>query len=130
MSQPYSQPLRLTAISSGNSSDRSSIVAYEMHLVESTTYGSTIASVGQASMQAVQLPQWSVIGSSYSRSRFSRISPRKTQEPNSFVITFECFPIQPTPARIAQGFSITGEVSTQTFPAAPGISTTIQSRSE
>src|SRR5208283_3299028 len=111
MSHPY------THWSNRGSSDlsispRCSTVRYEMHLFESTTYGSTIAFVGHASRQAVHVPQKSSIGVSYSRSSVEIISPRNTHEPKSFVIRFVCFPLHPIPARSAQTLSITGPVST------------------
>jgi hypothetical protein len=60
-------------------------------------------------------------------SRFSKISPRNTQEPASFVITLECLPSQPIPARTAHALSITGAVSTHTRPLASGASSEIRS---
>src|SRR4028119_1080131 len=92
-----------------------------MQRFESIIRGSTIAFVGQASRQAVQLPQKSCVsGASYSNSMSSKISPRKTQEPHSRVIKLECFPIQPNPARCAHALSIIGAVSTQIFAVAVG----------
>jgi hypothetical protein len=41
----------------------SSIVRYEMHRRASSSYGATIAPVGQAEMHAVQVPQCAVTGS-------------------------------------------------------------------
>ena len=46
---------------------RDSIVRYEIHLVASNIFGPTKALVGQASMQAEQLPQLLVVGSSIGR---------------------------------------------------------------
>src|SRR5437763_2837354 len=94
-----------------------------MHLVESTTYGSTIAAVGHASKHAVQVPQWSsTISVSYSSSIFKTSEPMNTHEPCSLVIRFECFPSQPSPARTAQALSIKGTVSMHIFPTAKGAS--------
>jgi len=76
-----------------------------------------IASVGQASIQAVQEPHKLVVNVlSYSNSKSVTISPRKTQVPKSFVIKFVCFPIQPNPALCAHTFSDIGDVSTQHIP--------------
>src|SRR3972149_9732566 len=83
-----------------------------MHRFESRTYGSTIASVGHASIHALHEPQKSAMGSSYTRSRSVMISPRNTHEPYSFVMTFVCFPSHPIPALTAHALSITGPVST------------------
>src|SRR6476620_5531869 len=56
ISHPNAQSLNFPFTSAGMFS-LSSIVKYEMHLLPSTTYGATIASVGHASMQAVHDPQ-------------------------------------------------------------------------
>src|SRR3989339_696800 len=111
MSQPKTQLSRY-GLSSSENSPRCSIVRYEIHLFESSTYGSTIASVGHASMHAVHEPQKSAIGSSYSNSRSTMISPRNIHEPYSFEMTLVCFPSHPTPARTAHALSMTGPVST------------------
>ncbi len=58
--------------------------------------------VGQAVMQRVQVPQWSVENfSSGSSSMPSKISARKKVEPACGLISMEFFPIQPKPARCA-----------------------------
>ena len=57
MSQPKTQFSRFDPIGSGSTSSRSSIVPYEIHFVASSRYGSISAPVGQASRQAVHLPQ-------------------------------------------------------------------------
>ena len=61
-----------------------SIVKYEIHLLESSLYASYIASVGHASIHAVQLPQWSVTSLSYSSSRSNIISAKKKKDPTFF----------------------------------------------
>ena len=88
------------------------MVKYEIHLFESTTYGSTIAFVGQASMQAVQLPQKSSCGKSLSSFVEVKIVARKIHEPKSFEIKLLCFPLQPIPDFCAKYFSKIGPVST------------------
>lgn len=111
-SQPYSQPSRLLRMSSGNStSGLVSIVQYEMQRRASTTYGSTIAFVGHASIQAVHVPQWSAIGSSGSRSIVEITTPKKKKLPMSRRKMLLCFPCQPNPDRTAHCFSKTGPVS-------------------
>ena len=62
---------------------RSSMVRYEMQRRASSSKGATMACVGQAGMQAVQLPQCAVAGSSTGSGRSVRISPRKKYEPAS-----------------------------------------------
>ncbi len=76
--------------------------------------GATIAPVGHAGMQAWQVPQWALAGSSGGNGRSVRISPRKNHEPASRAIRLVCLPIQPSPASRACAFSSTGALSTQT----------------
>src|ERR1700686_1238093 len=91
---------------------RFSIVRYEMHLLESSWYGARIASVGQASMQRVQVPHRSGAGMSGASSRDVRITPKKNHEP-LFLLMMQVFlPIQPTPAYFAKTRSTIGPVST------------------
>src|SRR3989304_2609616 len=111
MSHPKTQRSNLDVRFFSNG-PRCSIVRYDMHLPASRTYGSAMAPVGHASMHAVHDPHISVSGSATSRSRDTIRVPRNTQDPNPRVMTFVCFPIQPTPAREAQTLSITGPVST------------------
>ena len=48
-----------------------------------------------------------------------RFFPRNSQEPCVRETRLVCLPCQPMPARSANGFSITGAVSTNTFTAGP-----------
>ena len=57
-----------------------------MHLLPSTLWGSYNAPVGQASKQAVQLPQWSVCAWSYSKSKSKISSLTKSQTRISIMI--------------------------------------------
>jgi hypothetical protein len=77
----------------------------------SSSYGATIARVGQISMQAVQLPQCVLTGSSAGSGRSVKISPRKNHDPSWRSRRFVCLPIQPRPASRASAFSSTGAVS-------------------
>ena len=79
-----------------------------MHKRASSRYGAMIAPVGQASMQAWQVPQWSVAGGSTSRGRSVYSSPRKNQDPAVRLRRLVCLPIHPRPASRASGFSMTG----------------------
>src|SRR6186713_3260843 len=56
-SHPNIQLSKRLCMFSGINISFSSIVKYEIHLLPSTTPGETIASVGQASMHLVQVPQ-------------------------------------------------------------------------
>ena len=47
-----------------------------------------------------------------------RIVPMKNHDPNSRDTRFVCLPCQPRPAAWANGFSISGAVSTKTFTSA------------
>ena len=67
-------------------------------------------------MHLVQLPQWSVVGLSYSNSKSTITSAIKKKEPVFFEIRFVFFPIQPKPLFEAQAFSIIGAESTNTLP--------------
>ncbi len=75
--------------------------------------GPTIAPVGQASIQRVQLPQWSLACSS---------GARNSQLPWSRLGKLVCLPCHPMPAAADSGFSITGAVSTNTFSWQPASS--------
>ena len=81
--------------------------------------GAGKARVGQASRQAVQLPQWSRSAGSGGMFSVVKIAPRKNQFPSSRDRTLVCLPCQPSPAACASGFSITGAVSTKTLISAP-----------
>ena len=85
----------------------------------SMRYGSGRAPVGQARRQASQEPQWSSSGGSAGSSSVVNTSPRNSHEPKRRETRLVCLPIQPSPARIASGFSITGAVSTNTLTAQP-----------
>ncbi len=79
--------------------------------------GATSASVGQASMQRVQLPQRSTAGASDTPGISATASevtmtPSSSQEPICWLITQVFFPIQPMPARAANARSRIGPVST------------------
>ncbi len=73
-----------------------------------------MAPVGQAGMQAEQVPQCAVAGSSTGSGRSVRISPMKKYEPASRAMRLVCLPIQPIPALRASAFSSTGPESTNT----------------
>ncbi len=90
----------------GSMSTRCSIVRYEMHRRASMVYGAGNASVGQASRQRVQLPQWSVIGGSGRSGRSVRMTPRKKNEPAVSFKTSVFLPIQPMPAAAASSRSV------------------------
>jgi hypothetical protein len=53
------------------------------------------------------------------RSAVVKIAPRNSQFPNSRDTSTVCLPCQPSPAASANGFSITGAVSTNTFTSEP-----------
>ena len=65
-----------------------------MHLLLSTTVGATMACVGQASIQAVHVPQWSVLCPSGVNSKSSINSPIKKKLPSFLLSNRLCFPIQ------------------------------------
>src|SRR4051812_45185024 len=88
-----------------------------MHLRESITLGDTIASVGQASMHLVHVPQYSLTGVSGSNSKSQIHSAKKKNEPASLRNKFPFLPIQPKPLRAAQLRSNTGAESTNTRPS-------------
>ncbi len=83
-----------------------------MHRVASSWYGAVIAPVGHASRHRVQVPHRSTAGSSTGRSSVVSTSPSSRNDPACGWITHVFLPIQPTPARAANSFSITGTVST------------------
>ena len=86
----------------------------------STWCGATMAPVGQACMQALQLPQWPLTGSVGSSAMSTRISPRKNMEPASRLSTSVCLPRQPWPLRWASSASSTGAESVNTrWPKGP-----------
>src|SRR5512133_898212 len=80
-----------------------------MHLRASTVRSSHIAPVGQASEQSRQVPQWS-LSSALSKTSAAEvtISPRKKNDPQSSLRTRLLRPRHPSPARMAQVFSVTG----------------------
>ena len=90
---------------------RDSIVRYEIHLVASNIFGPTKALVGQASMQAEQLPQLLVVGSSIGSGISVNSSPRKNQDPALLLISMVFFPIHPMPAFSARARSRIGALS-------------------
>jgi hypothetical protein len=90
-----------------------SIVRYEMQRRASSWYGAVIAPVGQAGMQALQLPQRSFAGVSTGNGRSVNSSPSMKSEPARSLIRFVCLPIQPRPALRASGFYMTGAESTK-----------------
>ena len=71
------------------------------------------------SRHALQVPQWSMSGSSGGRSSVVKIEPRNSHEPYSRDTRLVCLPCQPSPAPAASGFSITAAVSTNTFTSPP-----------
>src|SRR6266498_4914027 len=104
MSQPKTWFPISPRISGGNEV-RNSMVKYEMQSLESSVYAGpgpregTSASVGQASMQRVQVPQRSGAGVSGSMSSEVSNSPRKNQEPIGSLMRHVFLPIHPSPAR-------------------------------
>src|SRR5260370_22390151 len=114
-----SQPQTCRPIGSRNSSGivpRSSIVKYAMQRLASSTYGSTIACVGHASRQRRQVPQRSGGGGSTgprvgAKGRLVNNTPRKSQEPNDWLISNVFFASHPSPAYFAAARSCTGPVS-------------------
>ena len=69
-----------------------------MHFVASRTNGSGNACVGQASRQAVQVPQWrSANGGSGASSRSVRSAARKKKLPRRGLMSIVFLPIQPEP---------------------------------
>src|SRR5712692_7378207 len=88
-----------------------------MHRRASSWYGSTSASVGQASRHNRQFPQRSGGGGSPgarlgARSSVVRIAPRNSHEPSASLIRQVLFASQPSPAYFAATRSTTGPVST------------------
>ena len=76
-----------------------------------------MASVGHASIQRVQLPQWSAVGSiSYSSSISTISSAKKKKEPTCLLNRLLFLPIQPKPAFFAHALSKTGAESTKARP--------------
>ncbi len=82
--------------------------------------GATIACVGQTSMQAMQLPQWSDTAALSGSATSTKISPRKNIEPASRSSASVCLPRQPMPLRAASSTSSTGAESVKTrWPNGP-----------
>ena len=82
------------------------MVRYEMQRRESTCQPSdegTMACVGHASMQRVQVPQRSGGGAPGSRSSDVTISPRKNHDPSGSLIRQVFLPIQPKPGQAREG---------------------------
>lgn len=73
-----------------------------------------MAAVGQAVMQAWQLPQWSLTGAPAGSARSMNISPKKNMEPALRSSNKVCLPRQPKPARLANSTSSTGAESVNT----------------
>src|ERR1700724_1147521 len=99
-----SQPNTWRPMPSRNSSGtepRFSMVRYEMHLLESSSYGPTRAWVGHASIHRVQVPQLSGAGRSGVNSNDVTITPKKSQEPIFWLIRQVFLPSHPTPAYFA-----------------------------
>src|SRR5579863_3023594 len=102
--------------------DRNSIVKYEMHSLASSSKRpsgeGTIAAVGQASIQRVQVPQRSGGGASEASGSIEsvvRSSPRKNHDPSCWLMRQVFLPIQPNPACLAIERSSRGAVSTHTL---------------
>src|SRR5699024_1087888 len=74
-------------------------------------YGSTMACVGQISIQALHEPQCAVVGPSNGNSSEVNNSPKTKKEPDFFSINNVCLPVQPIPAFSAKDFSKTGAES-------------------
>ena len=104
----------LTAANRGRVAEALAALRATHDLARRSESGAMMARVGQASRQAVQLPQRSSVGSSIGRGSEMNNSPRKNQLPPSRASRFVCLPIQPSPALRARGFSITGPESTNT----------------
>src|SRR5690606_28230852 len=101
----------------------------EMHLLASICAGATIASVGQASIQRVQVPQKSPAnGASYSNGKSTISVARKKKDPDFLVIRLAFLPIQPKPVSRAQARSSTGALSTNPRPSTAPISALIASK--
>ena len=90
----------------------------------SIRYGAVKAPVGHTSRQRRQAPQWSSSGASGSIAAVVKIEPMNSHDPNSRDTRLVCLPCQPSPARAASGFSITGAVSTKIFTALAASSAT------
>ena len=88
------------------------MVRYDRQRVASSTHGSRMAAVGQASMHSVQVPHWSNCGASGSSAKLVMISDRKNHEPFSGLMRQVFLPIHPSPACWAYTRSCTGPVST------------------
>ena len=96
MSHPKIQSLIWGRISRGIG-PRFSIVWNEMHLVLSSTYGATIAPVGQDLIHSMQVPQLFLSGMSISRFRLETICPKKVHEPTPGDKILVFFPNHPNP---------------------------------
>src|SRR6266436_148690 len=96
---------------------RNSIVRYEMQRRASSTYGSTRALVGHASMHRLQFPHKSAAGVSAApndgvRSSVVTITPRNNHDPRSSLMRQVFFASHPSPAYFAATRSTIGPVST------------------
>ena len=92
-----------------------------MHFVASRTNGSGNACVGQASRQAVQVPQCDAAnGSSGVSSRSVSSAPRKKKLPRCGLMSIVFLPTQPSPARRAKSRSSSGAVSATPRARQPG----------
>ena len=122
MSHPATHPFKFFSIWFGIFLFLFSMVWYAIHRSDWITKGSTIAFVGQCSIQISHFPQsdwWGLSGTYY----FVRIiKPNKSQEPFFLLIKLLFFPIQPRPDSSAHAFSRRGEVSTHIFHLQSGIS--------
>src|ERR1700676_224620 len=94
-----------------------------MHSRASSSPGATIAWVGQAVMQRVQVPQRSGAGKSAVRSSFVksslaksselRITPSNSHDPSCWLMMHVFLPIHPMPAYLASPAPMTGPVQTE-----------------
>jgi hypothetical protein len=83
-----------------------------MHFVAFRTNGSGNAPVGQASRQAVQVPQCAAAnGASGASSRSLSTAPRKKKLPRRGWMSMVFLPTHPSPARRAKSRSSSGAVS-------------------
>ena len=122
ISHPATQPFKFFSIFFGIVLSLLSIVWYAMHRSDCITKGSTIAFVGQCTIQISHFPQSDWWGLSGIKSFVSKIKPKVIQEPFFFVIKLLFLPIQPKPDSSAHAFSRSGEVSTHIFHSQSGIS--------
>ena len=75
-----------------------------MHLVALSLFGASNAFVGHTDTHLSHEPQWLTSGASYLKILFTKITPKKSQEPNCLETRLVCFPCQPIPAFSANGF--------------------------